>query len=64
MKITFDYSLITLENFAFQGSPTASSDRPAGIRSVKAPTGPPPNVQVQQAQHMTCKVCGSLIMYV
>lgn len=45
-----------------QGSPAASSDRPAGIRSVKAPTGPPPNVQVQQAQHMTCKVCGSLII--
>jgi DNA-directed RNA polymerase subunit RPC12/RpoP len=33
-----------------------------GIRSVKAPVFDPNQHQVQQAQHMTCKACGSLII--
>jgi len=34
---------------------------PSGVRSVKAPVFDPSQHQAQQAQYMTCKVCGMLI---
>lgn len=46
-----------------EGSAGGSADpRPPGIRSVKAPVFDPSQHEVQQAQHMTCKICGSLII--
>jgi membrane-associated protease RseP (regulator of RpoE activity)/ribosomal protein L37AE/L43A len=34
----------------------------SGIRSVKAPVFDPSQHEIQQAQHMTCKACGTLII--
>lgn len=45
------------------GSAGGSAEiKPPGIRSVKAPVYDPSQHEVQQAQHMTCKICGSLII--
>lgn len=44
-----------------QGGSEAGEPMPSGIRSVKAPVYDPSQHQTQQAQYMTCKVCGALI---
>jgi hypothetical protein len=54
-------------NSTSQRQPTGYGSEPmppavGGIRSVKAPVFDPNQHQVQQAQHMTCKACGSLII--
>jgi len=49
----------------YQGGNAGGDDagRPAGIRSVKAPVFDPNQQQeIQQAQHMTCKICGTLVI--
>ena len=36
-------------------------DRPTGIRSVQAPTNKPLS-EKKEAQYMTCKLCGTLVV--
>jgi len=44
-----------------ESSPAAGEPMPTGVRSVSAPVYDPSQHQTEQAQYMTCKVCGALI---